>query len=155
METSNKLLSTCQKGLDKLLSKLTGMDLEQLQYEMEEVNFKPEGLDYGEDYRWCHWKSHSSASKSQTQNNNQTKIHHDKVKIMHAPTTQNMILSLKTHFKVSKLVFTFGRYPFLKIHICAHLWRTIIDDLKCPGRWKNKERSKRIQTKMMVLRRRR
>ena len=51
METSNKLLSTCQKGLDKLLSKLTGMDLEQLQYEMEEVNFKPEGLDYGEDYR--------------------------------------------------------------------------------------------------------
>ena len=51
METSNKLLSTCQKGLDKLLSKLGGMDLDHLQYEMEEVNFKPQGLDYGEDYR--------------------------------------------------------------------------------------------------------
>ena len=59
METSNKLLNTCQKGLDKLLSRLGGMDLEQLQLEMEEVNFKPEGLDYGEDYKYELTKSKS------------------------------------------------------------------------------------------------
>lgn len=51
MDTSHKLLSTCQKGLDELISKLEGFDLEKLQCDMEELNFKPEGLDLGEDYK--------------------------------------------------------------------------------------------------------
>ena len=40
MDTSHKLLSTCQKGLDELISKLEGFDLEKLQCDMEELNFK-------------------------------------------------------------------------------------------------------------------
>ena len=50
-DTSHKLLSTCQKGLDKLLSRLMGHDLEQLQNDMDDIAFKPEGLDIGEDYK--------------------------------------------------------------------------------------------------------
>ena len=56
METSHKLLSTCKKGLEHLLTQLVGKDLEKLQDEMEESNFKPE--DYGEDYKYCLKKEH-------------------------------------------------------------------------------------------------
>lgn len=44
--------------MEHLLTQLVGKDLEKLQDEMEESNFKPEGLDYGEDYKYCLKKEH-------------------------------------------------------------------------------------------------
>ena len=45
-------MSTCQTGLDDLLNKLVGKNLDLLQDEMEDVGFKVEGLDGQDDFKY-------------------------------------------------------------------------------------------------------
>ena len=52
MESSSKLLVTCQNGLDALLNKLLGVDLLKVQDEMDEVGFKPEGPEFADDFKY-------------------------------------------------------------------------------------------------------
>ena len=51
METSSKLLGICHNGLDALLNKMLGVDLLQVQDEMEEVGFKPTGPEFADDFK--------------------------------------------------------------------------------------------------------
>ena len=51
MDTSGKLMNTCQNGLDALLQRLLGLDLEKLQDDMEEINFKPTGPEFEDDFK--------------------------------------------------------------------------------------------------------
>ena len=51
METSNKMLGICHSGLQAILDKLLGVDLLQVQDEMDEVGFKPTGPEFADDFK--------------------------------------------------------------------------------------------------------